>query len=143
MRSAAAAALAAALALAPMGAGATTTAPSTFNVTVTLTSVCSVTTSPANVAFTYTSFQGSPAVSTGGGFTVKCTNNLPYTMSLDSTSGTVLGLNYTVAVPTTTQTGTGADQAFTVTGSIAANQSGTCNLGTCSGSQTRTLTVTY
>jgi hypothetical protein len=122
---------------------ATTTPPSSFNVTANLTSVCSITNAPADVVFTYTSFQTGASTATGGGFTVKCTNNLPYTMALDSTSGTVIGLAYTVAIPTTTQTGSGADQSYTVSGNMVGGQSGNCALATCSGTQVRTLTVTY
>src|SRR5205823_4757205 len=65
-------------------AQAATAGPASFNVTVNLTSACQITAGPADVAFTYTSFQGGAATATGGGFSVKCTNTLPYTMALDS-----------------------------------------------------------
>jgi hypothetical protein len=122
---------------------ATTTPPSSFNVTANLTSVCSITNAPADVVFTYTSFQAGPSTATGGGFTVKCTNNLPYTMALDSGGGTVIGLAYTISIPTGTQTGSGADQPYTVSGSMVGGQGGNCALATCSGTQIHTLTVTY
>src|SRR5262249_54442571 len=75
------------------------TATSGFNVTVALTAACSISTAPTDVAFTYTSFQGTSATSTGGNFQVTCTNALPYTFSLDSTTGTVIGLNYSLVAP--------------------------------------------
>src|SRR5687767_11285379 len=90
----------AAAALAHSAAMAATT-PAAFNVTATLTSKCEVTTTPADVAFTYTSFQTGVANSTGGGFQVRCTNTLPYTLSLNTTTGTVLGLTYNLTVPST------------------------------------------
>ena len=114
-----------------------------FNVTVNLTSACQITSGPADVAFTYTSFQAAAATATGGGFTVQCTNTLPYTMSLDATSGTVSGLNYTLALSAASGSGNGAAQSYSVTGSMVAGQGGTCGLASCSGTQGRVLTVTY
>jgi spore coat protein U-like protein len=137
--------LAAALALgAAASAGATTLGPQNFNVTVTLTPSCSITQAPTDVAFTYSSFQGGPATATGGAFKVKCTNGLGYSVGLDATSGTVIGLNYTLTPPAASQSGTGADQSFTIGGSMLQGQSGTCaGPGTCAGSDVRTLTITY
>ena len=40
-------------------------------------------------------------------------------------------------------TGNGAAQAYTVNGTMAANQSGTCAAASCAGTDVRTLTVTY
>ena len=113
-----------------------------FNVTVNLTSKCEVV-SAANVDFTYTSFQPGAATGTGGGFQVRCTNTLPYTMSLDATTGTVAGLNYALSLSAASGTGTGAAQSYTVNGTMAPSQGGTCALGTCAGTDARVLTVTY
>jgi len=126
-------------------AQATDTAPASFNVTVNLTSGCEVTSGPTDVAFTYSSFQAGAATSTGGAFSVRCTNTLPYTMALDATSGTVIGLNYTLALSAAGGTGAGLTAAnYTVNGSMASGQSGTCGTtAVCAGSQARTLTVTY
>jgi hypothetical protein len=124
-------------------AEAATAGPQSFNVTVNLASVCSITAGPADVAFTYASFQGAPATATGGGFSVRCTNTLPYTMALDATSGTVIGLNYTLALSAAGGTGNGAAQSYTVNGSMVASQSGDCASATCAGSAVRTLIITY
>lgn len=126
-------------------AQATDTTPASFNVTVNLTSSCEVTSAPTDVAFSYTSFQGTAATSTGGAFSVRCTNTLPYTMALDATSGTVIGLNYTLALSAAGGTGAGLTAAnYTVDGTMASGQSGTCGTtAVCTGSQARTLTVTY
>ncbi len=114
-----------------------------FNVTVNLTSACKISSGPADVAFTYTSFQGAASTATGGGFSVQCTNTLPYTMTLDAASGTVSGLNYTLALSAASGTGSGAAQSYSVNGSMASGQGGTCALGSCSGTDARVLTITY
>jgi spore coat protein U-like protein len=119
------------------------TATGNFNVTVNLTSKCEISAGPTDVAFTYTSFQAGAAASTGGAYTVRCTNTLPYTMSLDATSGTVVGLNYTLALSAASGTGNGAGQNYSITGSMVSGQGGTCALGSCSGTDARVLTITY
>lgn len=127
--------------LAPVHAATTSSA---FNVTASLTSKCEITVAPADVAFTYTSFQAGAASSTGGGFTMRCTNLLPYTLSLNSAAGTVIGLAYTLSLSAAGGTGAGLTTAtHTINGSMVGGQSGDCNAGTCSGSAAHTLTVTY
>jgi spore coat protein U-like protein len=83
------------------------------------------------------------AVNASTTFGVTCTSYLPYTMTLDAASGTLLGLNYNVTPAAASATGTGAEQTFAVNGSIAAGQGGTCGAGSCTASQRRALTVTY
>ena len=119
------------------------TATGNFNVTVNLTSKCEIASAPTDVAFTYTSFQVAAATATGGAFAVRCTNTLPYTLSLDAAAGTVSGLNYTLSLSAASATGNGANQAFNVNGGMVAGQAGTCATGTCSGTDARVLTVTY
>lgn len=126
------------------------TATGTFNVNITLTSAC-LYTKTADVAFAYTSFQGTAAAATAGGFTLQCTNALPYTLALDATSVTDLATNlaYTVALSATSGTGTGVAQTYSVSGSMASGQAGTCATagGVCTNSastnKVRTLTITY
>jgi len=133
-----------ALTLGAGSASAATAGPSSFNVKVTLTPSCSITLAPADVVFTYASFQGGSSTATGGGFKVKCTNGLSYTVGLDATTGTVIGLNYSLTAPAGTQTGSGADQDLTIGGTMAAGQSGTCaGPAACTGSDIRTVTITY
>lgn len=113
----------------------------TFPVSITAPATCSLTTPPGNITFAYTSFGAAAAASTT--FAATCTNRLPYTMALDATSGTIVGVTYTLALSAATAVGTGVAQSFTINGSIAAGQSGTCTAATCTGTQTRTLTITY
>lgn len=115
---------------------------SPFTVSVITTNSCQLYTPPGNINLAYTSFQASAATANTS-FGVRCTTALPYTMALDATSGTIVGLNYTLALSQTSATGNGLVQSHSVNGSIAGGQSGTCATATCSGSQTRTLTVTY
>ena len=141
-RIALAAAVASMLAALP-AAQAAGTATGGFNVTVNLTSKCQITTAPSDVAFSYTSFQATNA-SASTTYAVQCTNSLPYTMALDATAtNTVAGLNYSLALSAASGTGNGAAQSYTVNGTMVSGQAGTCALGSCSGSEARTLTITY
>jgi spore coat protein U-like protein len=117
------------------------TAVGSFPVSISTPATCSVTAPPGNVVFNYVSFGA--AVTPSSTFGVTCTLSLPYTMALDATAGTVVGLNYTLSLATASSTGTGAQQTHTINGSMAAGQAGTCNVGTCSGSQARSVTITY
>lgn len=122
--------------------GAVTAPPSTFQATITTGSQCQISTPPGSVAFAYTSFQQS-ASSASTSYAVRCTSGLPYTMSLDATRGTLLGLTYNLSLGTSASTGTGVAQDHVINGTLPANQVGTCATATCSATQTRTLTITY
>jgi spore coat protein U-like protein len=117
------------------------TATGTFGVTITTPPVCTLTTAPGTVTFAYVSF--GPAVNAFTPYGVTCTLALPYTMALDATSGTVLGITYTLSLSSASSTGTGSQQTFQINGTIAAGQSGTCGTAACSGTQARTLTISY
>jgi hypothetical protein len=134
---------AAGLVAASFGSQAATTINQPFNVTVNLTSACTMT-APTPVAFTYTSFQGTAATSTGGAFSVSCTNTLPYTVAVTGASTSVIGLTYALSLSASSGTGNGSAQAFTINGTMASGQAGTCATATCSGTDsTHTVTVTY
>jgi len=99
--------------------------------------------SPSTLTLNYTSFAATPQTATMN-FTVDCTRGTSYTLALSPTSGTLLGLNYTLALSGTAATGDGFAQPYTVTGSIAAAQAGTCSTGACTATQTGvTVTITY
>jgi hypothetical protein len=127
------------LAIAPAAQAATING--NFNVSVTLTPVCAITAGPANVTFTYTSFQAGVANSAGGGFSVACTQNVSYSMSLNAApTGLVGGLAYTIAAPAGSFTGTGVAVAHTISGTIAGGQGGDVSAPT---TEARVLTITY
>jgi len=123
------------------GAG-TMLSQTTFSVSIITIASCTLTSPPGNISLAYTSFQVA-AASASTNFGVNCTTGIPYTMALDATSGTLVGLNYTVALSQSASNGTGVAQTFSINGSIAAGQSGTCATASCSASATRTLTITY
>lgn len=115
----------------------------TFPVSINNQSICLLSTPPGNIVFNYTSFQPAPATASSA-YAVRCTMGETYTMALDATAGNLLGLNYGLALSNPGgQTGTGFPQNFTINGTIAAGQSGTCGGGICTGAVPRTLTVTY
>lgn len=132
-------------------------ANATDNVTVTinLTPICQITT-PGALTFNYTSFAGA-AAATGGAFTIKCTTSLPYKVGFDSTAAPAttktvaaaasnLQLAYDLGLSgTTTGTGTGNTAiSLSVTGSMAAGQSGTCAVGAgCTANETHAVYVVY
>ena len=118
-----------------------------FTVTINLTSACTVSAVP-NVAFTYTSFQvGASTATNGAGFDVRCTNGLDYDLGLQAGNGvaappgtaTLIGitddavnLTYDLGLSAaTSQTGNGVVQNFSVTGTMAGAQGGTCATPTC------------
>lgn len=131
------------------------TATGNFNVNIALTSKCEINGTAAatgavitDIALAYTSFQTSAATGSTS-FNVRCTNSLPYTLSLDNTTVTdqALNLAYTLSLSSASGTGNGTNQAYTVDASMAANQAGTCATTTCtnaaSTNKQRTLTITY
>jgi spore coat protein U-like protein len=132
-----------------------------FDVNITLTSGCSLSAITA-VDFAYTSFQGAVANATNGGFSVTCTNNLPYTFGLQVGSGAAtppgaatigpitdaaVNLQYSLGLSAAGGTGSGVAQAYSITGTMPASQSGNCAAGSCtnaaSANNTHTLIVNY
>lgn len=125
------------------------TATGTFNVNINLTSACTVDTLPTAATFNYTSLQAT-AATFATTFNVQCTNTLPIvSVALDSLAVTDAATNlaYTLALAGVPATATGAAQAVTVNGTMAAGQAGTCATPTCtnaaSANKTRTVTITY
>src|SRR5689334_9496752 len=115
-----------------------------FNVNMTLTSTCSLSAVTA-IDFAYTSLQGAVANGSNGNFTVTCTNSLPYTFGLQSGTGAAtppgaatitvtdnaVNLQYVLGTSAAGGTGNGAAQAYNITGTMAAAQSGTCGVASC------------
>jgi spore coat protein U-like protein len=135
----------------------------TFNVNVTLTSACTLT-AVNDLAFAYTSLQAGAAAATGGGFSVSCTTSLPYTFALqlgtpagpfvapfNTTLGpitdSVVNLDYSLGLSAAGGAGSGVAQPYSVTGTMAGNQTGTCALASCTNAgaanRTHTLIVNY
>jgi spore coat protein U-like protein len=118
-------------------------ATSTFNVSIINPATCTFT-SIENVAFgTYIAFRNTPLTAPNSNIVINCTQNLPYSLSLDTATGVVVGLNYSLTLNVTSNRGTGLNQTHTLSGTMPANQAGTCSSGTCTGSDPRTLIITY
>ena len=125
------------------GGGATQIATANLGIGINVPATCSISSAPGTVALAYTSFQTSASTATTS-FAVTCTSGAPYTMSLDQTTGTLLGLTYSLAIaPAGSRLGSGTAQSATITGTIPGGQSGTCALGSCIATETRVLTITY
>jgi hypothetical protein len=155
------AAAAAFVAFTPFADAATTS--SNFTVQVTLSSQCAATNSgTTTVSFgTYTAFQGAAQGSNSVNLTFQCTRGFaPVSVAFDVVNGTaagvgvLAGLQYTLtAAPptltagtaaTTATIGTGDIRTYAVSGSMPANQAGTCGASSCGPlTHTRTLIVTF
>jgi len=111
-------------------------------------SISSGTATQYNVS--YTAFRSAPLVDTTSGIPVSCTRGTQYTLSLDATSGVIptvqLAYTLTFANGTGSVTATPSSEATNthiLTLTLPAGQAGTCNAGTCTGTSTRTVTITY
>lgn len=122
--------------------GAVLTATS-FGVSASIQHSCYFSTSPAPLILNYTSFTAA-AVSGSADFALSCTFNTPYNLTIGPpATGTLLGLNYSLALSAASGTGTASPQSFSVNGSVAASQSGTCTSGNCTAGQSHTITVGF
>ena len=114
----------------------------TFQVQINNTTSCQIAIAPGEVAFSYTAFTASAATASTS-FSARCSTATPYTMALDTTVGVVSGLNYSLVLSAPSGTGNGALQNYSINGSMAAGQAGTCASSTCTASNQHVLTITY
>lgn len=116
-------------------------ATASFPVSIGTPAQCVISAPPGMVDLgTYVAFGGAATGSTT--FGVTCTSYLSYTLALDATFGVITGLNYVLSVPAG-GVGTGLQQLLSISGTVPAGQAGQCGTGTCSGTNTHTLTLTY
>jgi spore coat protein U-like protein len=120
----------------------------TFSISITSITNCTLT-APPSLAFNYTSFQGAAATPSAN-FSINCTTGLPYTIALDNTgpiTDNAVNLTYSLGLSAAGGAGTGVNQTYQVTGTMAGGQSGVCATLPCNNSlatnKTRTITVTY
>jgi spore coat protein U-like protein len=136
----------------------------TFTVSITLTPTCQAVT-VSNIAMTYVGFATALESSSGGEFTMTCTNGMAYTFALDDDGGAAAGtatarqytddatlFGYTLTTPSTSNTGTGSAQSkqIVATKTTATPLGFTCTQNSTTGcnnslatNRTRTLTVSY
>lgn len=116
----------------------------TFNVNITTANRCIFISTPADLNFSYTSFQTTVSSVSATAFQIRCTRNASYSVALDAATGTLLGLTYNLSLAApTSRTGNSLSQNFSVSGSMPLGQVGTCNTASCTASEQRTLTITY
>lgn len=113
----------------------------TSPVTIYAPASCTMTSLPAQIDLAYAAF--GPQVSSNTAFGVNCTIGMPYTMSLDATSGVAAGLRYTLSLSQSAANGIGAAQNYGVTATIPAGQAGTCAAASCQQTNPHTLTISY
>lgn len=130
------------------GSAMATDVGASFTVSATLAAKCESTTSGTpDVNFgEYTAFGGAATAAPTATLTFRCTRNLAITnAALSSTTGTLKGVDYTLALGSDTPSaGTGNNpdtHAYVVTGTMATGQAGDVNDATVQ--QTRTLTITF
>ncbi len=142
----AASTIAAALFAVAAPAQAVGTVSTNFNVDITLSPLCSVST-PAPLAFTYTSFQPTAATAATP-FTVTCPTGIPYTVGVTAgATDNAVQLAYSLALSSGAGTGTGVAQNYAVNGTIASGQGGACTSVPCTNAaatnNVQTITVAY
>lgn len=106
---------------------------------------CRFSTDPAPVSVSYTAFAAAAIVRTST-FALTCTQDTDYTIALDAPRGVVpnVDIAYTAAVSASgTLLGTAVAQSYDVIFTFPPGQAGTCTAASCSGLDTRTITVTY
>ena len=118
-------------------------AVTSFGVSASIQHSCYFSSSPTPLVINYTSFRTTAATGTSN-FQLSCTYNTPYTLTVGPpNTGTLLGIAYTLTPSAPSGTGTGGGQTFSVNGSAAAGQSGTCATASCTNSQAHTITVGF
>ena len=116
----------------------------TLNIRISIPRSCRFSTPPSAIDLNYPAFSPAPVTATSN-FAITCTLTTTYTIALDQTRSVVptVNLAYSLGLAATAATGTAVAQPYTVNISVDAGQAGSCNASTCSGTDTRTLTVTY
>ena len=118
----------------------------------TVPKTCSVDASAMSYSLAYQAFRATPLVDSTQSVAVSCSKGTQASLALDATSGVILPveLRYQLtfsATSSATTSGTsssnGVPLSFPLTLALPAGQAGTCGTGTCSGSDTRQIMITY
>lgn len=123
----------------------TTTSISNFLNSVTVSSICTFPTAPGDLDFgTYNSLTTGSALAATSAFQMRCTRGVVYSFSFDAATSTIasVNLNYSLTAPAGGTSPNAAVNA-SIVGSMPAGQSGTCSVASCSGTQARTLMLSY
>jgi spore coat protein U-like protein len=125
-------------------AGGPILATATLPVYISIPRSCRFSTPPSGINVNYPAFSTSAVTGTSN-FALTCTQGTTYTIALDRTSSVVptVELRYGLTLSATSATGIAVAQPYAVNISVDPGQAGRCSGGTCTGTDTRTLTVTY
>lgn len=112
---------------------------------------CVVDVAPLTYSVNYQAFRSAALVDSTQAVAVTCSKGTQVNLSLDKVTGVILPieLKYTLTFSAMSQTASGTSsssataQTFGLTLSLPAGQAGACGAATCSGSDTRQITVTY
>lgn len=107
---------------------------------------CRFSTAPSAIDINYPAF--SPvAVNGSSNFGITCTQGTNYTIGLDQPTSVVPGVELAYSLSLNAGTapiaGTAVEQGYTVNISVPPGQAGRCNTAVCTGTDTRTITVSY
>ena len=114
-----------------------------LNVSVGVSNQCVFSAAPGMMSFNYTAF--APVAQTAStSFDLRCSNGLPWSVSVSPDSATLQGLRYSIAASPDSGVGNGnSGQTVTLNGSMPAGQAGTCPAASCSAQQAHTVMITY
>lgn len=112
---------------------------------------CVVDLAPLTYSVNYLAFRSTALVDSSQSVAVTCSKGTQVTLALDRVIGVILPveLKYTLTFSAMSQTAAGTSsssstaQIFGLTLTLPAGQAGACGTATCSGSDTRQITVTY
>ena len=105
---------------------------------------CHFSNPPTPINITYPAFS-STAVTGASTFGLTCTQDTTYTMQLDVTRSVIpnVELSYGLTLNANNGTGSATSQSYTIDVSVDPGQAGRCAGAVCSGTDTRTITITY
>jgi spore coat protein U-like protein len=115
-----------------------------LDISISIPKACRFSTPPTPITVNYTAFSPTPVAGTSM-FALTCTLGTTYTIALDRTRSVIpsVELAYDLSLSAVQGTGIAAEQGYTVDISVDAGQPGRCNVATCTGTDTRTLTISY
>jgi spore coat protein U-like protein len=124
----------------------------TLTTQATVPKTCSVSAAAVSYAVSYQAFRSSALVDSSQSVSVSCSKGTQANLSLDKTTGVLLpiGLAYQLgfspsssATTAATSTSNAVPLSLGLILTLPARQAGACGAGTCSGSDTRQIMITY
>jgi hypothetical protein len=119
-------------------------ATTSLDIVISIPRSCRFSSPPTPIEVNYPAFSAS-AVPGQSTFALTCTQGTTYTIALDAARSVIpiVELTYSLALSAAASTGTGESQGYVVDVSVDAGQAGKCNGSVCTGTDPRTITITY